>query len=130
MGRAGAYLRWVATMLRAPVSRRKQWVKEIMDGFRSYRSKKSLDKTVPFLSDMLESEFDIVGFVPKMEYIKVDGPKSELEVIWEHPHMNPTLLFKHKTLPVFVVTGPGLRWNDSLLNEVGMRTEGVRGITG
>jgi len=126
-----SYLRWVQTLLRAPESRRKQWVREIIDGFKEYRSGKK-GSTEKYLSEVLESgaEYELVGFVPKIEYLKVEGPQNELECIWEHPHMNPQLLYKHKTLPILIITGPGLRFNDSVLNEIGMRTDGVRGITG
>jgi len=44
--------------------------------------------------------------------------------------MSPNLLYKHKRLPVFIIAGPGLRFNDSVLNETGIDTRGVRGITG
>lgn len=135
-----SYLRWVSTMLKAPEWRRKQWVAEIIEGFREYRPKHMknpndvavVNENREYLSDMLEREklFELVGFVPKIEYIKVEGREDELGVIWEHPHMNPQLLYKHKELPIFVIAGPGLRLNDSVLNEVGMRSDGVRGITG
>lgn len=123
------YLRWVETLLKAPESRRQQWVKEIIDGFKESRTGKK-DPTKKYLSEVLEKEYELVGVVPGIEYIKMSGPKDELECIWEHPHMNPQLLYKHKELPVFIITGPGLRFNDSMLNEVGMRSDGVRGITG
>lgn len=94
--------------------------------------RKNPEKGVVYLSDALESgkDYELVGFIPKIEYIKVEGPKDELGVIWEHPHMSPNLLYKHKHLPVFIVAGPGLRFNDSVLNETGIDTRGVRGITG
>lgn len=125
------YLRWVHTMLKASVERRKQWVDEILNGIRDYRKKGAkADKTIRYLSDVLEKEYLLVGFVPKIEYIKVEGPPDELGVIWEHAHMNPNLLYKHPKLPVFVIAGPGLRFNDSVLNEVGIDTRPVRGVTG
>ena len=151
-----SYLRWVSTMLKAPEWRRKEWVKELINGFREYRipkdnnpaefkdySKKQYDdfdnedyskddKTKKYLSDILEEEKEVylIGFVPKIEYIKVEGRDDELGVIWEHPHMNPALIYKHRTLPYFIIAGPGLRHDDSVLNEIGMRSQKVRGITG
>lgn len=132
MSRGDSYLRWVSTMLKTSVARRKQWVEEILNGFREYRKSKNPEKGVVYLSDALESgkDYEIVGFVPKIEYIKVEGPEDELGVIWEHPHMSPNLLYKHRRLPVFIIAGPGLRFNDSVLNEVGIDSRGVRGITG
>lgn len=118
--------------MKAPESRRKVWVEEILEGFRSYRQKNPKGDTALYLSDMLQNdkEWTLVGFVPKIEYIKVEGRANELDCIWEHPHMNPQLLYKHVKLPVFIIAGPGLRFNDSVLKEVGLHREGVRGITG
>jgi len=126
------YLSWVTTLLKAPESRRKQWVSEILEGFKEYRKKNPKGKTEQYLSDTLEAEkeYELVGFVPKIEYIKVEGRQNELDCIWEHAHMSPQLLYKHKKLPLFIITGPGLRFNDSVLKEVGLRSDGVRGITG
>jgi len=125
------YLGWVGTLLKTPASERREWVKEIIDGFKEYRKGRRNPKQ-KYLSEVLsdKSQWEEVGFVPGVEYIKIDGAEDELNCIWEHPHMNPQLLLKHKTLPVFVIAGPGLRFNDSVLNEKGIRSEGVRGITG
>lgn len=125
------YLSWVKTMLATPAKERKEWVDEIIRGFHDYRGKSKMEnKTQKYLSDVLESDYELVGLVPGIEYIKVDGPQDELECVWQHPHMNPQLLLKHKTLPVFIIAGPSLRFNDSVLVETGARSEKVRGITG
>lgn len=123
------YLRWVETLIKSPESRRKEWVQEILDAIKGERKDKK-DSTQKYLSEVLEKDYYLIGVVPGIEYIKMEGPKEDLECVWEHPHMNPQLLYKHKSLPVFIITGPGLRHDDSVLNEVGMRSDGVRGITG
>jgi len=87
MSRKDAYLRWVSTILRASVSRRKQWVEEVLNGFREYRKSSKSFKGAAYLSDALEAgvHYELVGFVPKIEYIKVEGPTDELGVIWNTP---------------------------------------------
>lgn len=112
MSKLGGYMRWVETMLQVDSAERRHWVNEIIDGFRSLR-KGARDKNVRYLSDVLEeeNEFQLIGFVPKIEYIKVEGPEEHMNVLWEHQHMNPVLLYKHKTLPVLILAGPGLKWD-------------------
>lgn len=124
------YLRWVNTFLATPSEERKSWVEELIQGFRDQRKGKA-SPTMKYLSDVLSDgkEYDLVGVIPGIEYMKVEGPADELNCIWEHPHMNPQLLYKHKKLPVFIIAGPGLRWNESILNESGISDQPVRGIT-
>lgn len=128
------YPRWVKTLLATPEDKRVSWVTEILDGLKEYRTKNP-SKGQKFLSDMIEEgiksgELEIVGFSPGTEYIKETGPADELGCIWTHAHMNPGLLLKHRDLPYLITIGPALRKDTSILNEVGMRNEGVRGLTG
>lgn len=112
MSKLGGYMTWVPVMLKSTVARRKEWIDSIMEAFRSMRPAKS-DESVRYLSDVLSEgkEFHLVGFVPKIEYIKADGPEKHLGVIFEHQHMNPALLYKHNELPVFILTSPGFDWD-------------------
>jgi len=112
MSKLGDYMDWVYVMLKTPIEERRKWVTEIMNGFRALGPKKR-DKSVRYLSDVLseQKEFHLIGFVPKMEYIKVEGPDEQLGVIFEHQHMNPALVYKHNELPVFIIAGPKLNWD-------------------
>jgi len=124
------YLRWVSVLLNSSVSTRKKWVEEILNGIKDYRKGKSADQI--YLSDALESEkdFEKIGFALNMEYIKVEGSKEHLGAVWVHPFANPSLLYKHKKLPVLIIAAPGIRLNESILQEVGLNKSGVHGITG
>lgn len=134
------YLSWVKTMLRSPASRRAQWKQELIDGLKAYRSpKKNPSSDVKYLSEILEKEKDVefVGFTPDIEYIKekmdpeiAGDEQSQLECIWKHDHMNPALLYWVPELHIFIIVGPGLRFNDSVLNEVGMSKQKTKGVNG
>lgn len=120
------YLSWVYTMLSTPVKRRHQWVETIFDGLRSYRNSKRDGAHATYLSDALldSNTWEIIGFVPNVSYVRVDYPKgfegddSMIENIFVHPWGAPTLLCKHRRLPVAIMVGPGMRWNDSVLSEL------------
>lgn len=117
------YLSWVMTMLETPVKNRWRWVEVIIDGIRSYREQHETksDETVQYLSDALldDSTWEIVGFVPNISYVRVDCPDREmLKYIWVHPWGTPPLLLKHKKLPICMIAGPGIRWDDTILREL------------
>lgn len=129
------YPRWVKTLLATPASERLGWVEEIINGLKEYRKKHKLTKDEVYLSEFLtkainSGEYEIVGFSPGTEYIKVEGPEDELNCVWQHEHMNPGLLLKPKHLPILIIVGPALRKDSSILNETGIRRDGVRGLTG
>jgi len=129
------HLKWVRTMLATPVKRRKEWVKTIIDGIRSYRSDDAATKKgAVFLSDMIEDEsvWEIVGFAVNQQYVRVDGDKELLDCVFVHPWGTPNLLLKHKKLPIVITVGPGIRWNESVLQEVkeNQYNDDVVGFTG
>ena len=140
-GQVKEYLSWVTTMLDTPVKKRWEWVNLIIEGIRSYRkeSKSPLSKqdeaTVKYLSDALldDKTFEIVGFAPNISYVRVDAPNRDmLKYIWIHPWGTPPLVLKHRRLPVFLIAGPGIRWNDTILRELkeNGHTDSVIGATG
>ena len=123
------YLPWVALMTKVPKSERLRWVRLVLDGIRSYRSKSEQKST--WLSDVLASgEFETVGFAANVSYVKLDGNATEMSALYVHPWGTPTLLLKHKRLPVTIMASPSMRYDDSLLAEAGNKTPGVKGFTG
>lgn len=131
------YLSWVKTMLASPSWRRTDWRKELIEALKTYRKPRKTPQT-KFISEILESgEAEFVGFTPMVQYIKeVPDPEipgdeqAQLGCIWDHPHANPAMLFWIKDLGVFITVGPGLRFNHSILNEVGMTHVKSKGING
>ncbi len=130
MNEPRTYLGWLPTLLRSSSERRQDWVKKILDGLKSYREGKA--KSATYLSDVIQdkSEFELIGFAVNACYAKVDGPKEMLDAFWVHPWGTPALMYKHKRLPMIVMVGPGIRFNESILQEVGMDDMKVMGITG
>lgn len=63
-------------------------------------------------------KFEVVGIAPSVMYAKIDGREKDLNALWVHPFGSPTLLLKHKRLPVLLMTNPGLRYNESMLSEM------------
>jgi len=80
-----------------------------------------------------ENNLSLVGFVPEITYIKVKGSKEHLETMWEHPFGSPTLLYAHKTLPMLIIAGPDIMFNDSMVKSIksnSSRQGKVLGVTG
>lgn len=114
-------LAWVKTMINSKISRRQEWVKLIIEGLRSYRGASSEDrKGAIWLSDVIQDEtkWEIVGFAVHEAYVRLDGSEEETNCMFIHPWGTPPLLLKHKTLPIVMTVGPGIRWNDSILSEL------------
>lgn len=130
MARVKDFLPWVALMTKLPASERRRWVKTIFDGIKSYRGK-SAQKSV-WLSDMLadSKEFELVGFAANVSYVRLDGNATEMAALYVHPWGTPTLLLKHKTLPVILMASPSIRYDQTLLAEAGNKTGRVKGFTG
>ena len=128
-------LAWVSTFTQLPVSRRKEWVKIILDEIRSYRKDKRPNPEAQYLSDLLsdKSKFELIGISYNMSYIRVDDDdEANLRARFIHPWGGPKLLFKHKKLPILITAGADIRVNDAVTNEVkgNSQVRGIIGITG
>lgn len=127
-------LSWVYTMLRTSGKERKKWKKMILDGIRQTFNPKAKPGETEDLVNLLESsDVEIVGFVPNIQYIRVDGSEDFLKAWWVHP-TQPTLIAKHKRLPLVFLAGPSLRFNETVIKEVnpksGVKEEDLIGFTG
>jgi hypothetical protein len=127
------WLKWFETMTDLPVKSRAAFVDKIIDGLKSYRGKKG-ERGERWLSEFLEdkSQVELIGFAANATYVKVDSEhKDELKAIYVHPWGMPTLMYKHKHLPIVFMVGPGVRFNESVLEEIDKNDEpALRGITG
>jgi hypothetical protein len=117
------YLSWVHTIIHTDEETRWGWVELIMRGFRSYRNGKQgkYVRDKEYLSDALSdpSRFQLVGFAPNIQYVKVEGTEDQLKGVYIHPFGTPQLLYKHRDLPMLIIAGPGIRLDDSILKETG-----------
>jgi hypothetical protein len=143
-------LGWVETMLATPQKERITWVDTILKGIRSNsatyvypQSKnqnpsackstaKELDNLVKYISS---DDFEIMGFAPNIGYLRVRGSKEFLDAWWIHPFSSPTLVVKHKKLPVIMLVGPSIQKDRSTIYEIeahgkDILTNPVEGYTG
>jgi hypothetical protein len=134
MGEVQQSLAWVDTMLMTPQSGRERWVETILRGVESNAaahvfpecqgkgSAKALanaKKQLRALVKMVRSdEFEVMGFAPNVQYLRVKGSKTFLESWWVHPFSSPTLVAKHRSLPVVMLIGPSLQKDRSSIYEV------------
>lgn len=150
---------WVTTILNAPASARKkiksaalegmkffgatwkntdqevegpaQTIKDLLTGDKLKSKDPNVQKLVADL--MKEKAMKFIGFVPEITYIKESGPKDHLETMWEHPFGSPTLLYAHEELPVLIIAGPDIMFNDSMVRSIksnSKRQGKVFGVTG
>jgi len=127
-------LSWTYAMLKSPAKERKTWKKLILDGIRNTFNPKAKKGETEDLVNLLESsDVEIVGFIPNIQYIRLDGSEDFLKAWWVHP-TQPTLIAKHKRLPLIFLAGPSLRFNESTIREVDIKSGVVKddliGFTG
>lgn len=124
------YLSWVDDIINASESDRKRLKEKVLDDIKYYQAKWEKSKSgehklvslnqsaVEWVNELKSGRYDFIGFIPGNIYIKAKGPKAHLDVAWEHEHSAPTLLFYDKRLPRLIITGPNIRFNDSILKEI------------
>lgn len=127
-------LSWVSTMLMSPAGERRKWVKMILKNLRKAFNPKAKEGETEELVNLLESsDVEIIGFAPNIQYLRVDGSENFLKAWWVHPNQ-PTLIAKHKRLPLILLAGPSLRFNETVIKEVnpekGVQEESLVGFTG
>lgn len=139
-------LSWAVTMLDSDEEERAAMVDLIFDSIENFKGgnrSKEGSEAVKFL----KKDCHLIGFVPSTTYImhKPRGAGS-LKSFWEHPFSIPSLLFKHKKLPMLIISNGNLDFDDSrllkmnglnkievdeeLTGEVRFENDEVRGITG
>lgn len=131
------YAEWVYTMIASSIDRRKAWVKDIFNNLRRGVGFKNSSKGALEFTDMLNdrSEFDLIGFSANLHYVKHEkrpgDTEEDLNCVFVHPWATPKLLYKHKTLPLILITGDDLRLDESVLDEDSKNMkQNVRGFTG
>lgn len=121
-------LPWVDTVMNAGSKARTRLKNKILESLKyvgAKWSKSSPKKVLKYDSQMEDlvsllksGDVEFIGFNPIIPYIKEKGPKEDLLAYWNHPHGLPSLLYKHKRLPMLIIASPTIRFNDSLLNEI------------
>lgn len=117
-------LSWFELMLKSPAKERKHWLKTVIAGVRATvmgGKRGKLDrKELSELADFLESrDCEIIGFAPNLQYIRIEGPNELLNNWWVHAFSSPTIVAKHKRLPIVFLVNPSLRLDESTVFELG-----------
>jgi len=113
-------LHWFILLLttKSAKSYRKKMREEVMKGLHGFSLKgekfygKDNEAGIALVKELNEN-FEYMGFTPNVQYIKENE-----EGWWVHPWGTPTLLFKHKKLPIVVMTNPGIRLDSNFLKEM------------
>jgi hypothetical protein len=117
-------LSWVDLLCNLPTHEKKTWIKTLLDGIKSYRKSKSKDDV--YLTEMLEDgEFKCVGFSTAISYITSSTDQNSKGVVFHHPWGTPALIYKHKRLPLVIITSPSLRHDETIDGK-----RNVQGFTG
>ncbi len=135
-------MRWIEIFRNASPQMRRKLRELILDSVKYYGAKwkkksdgnyeiASMDKDSKRLINEIKST-KFVGFVTSVVYMKEKGPQNHLMAEWEHPFGTPNLLYKHPKYPMYLIIGPGLRLNDSVLSEIDANNYSIDtiGITG
>lgn len=67
---------------------------------------------------MLKRDCELVGFGPNLWYAKARGGKADLRDTFIHKWGYPTLVYKHKKMPMTLQVNPGMRKDRMLLAEI------------
>ncbi|NDC48775.1 MAG: hypothetical protein EBZ61_06815 [Micrococcales bacterium] len=127
-------LSWVSTMLMTSGKDRKKWVKIILKNLLTAFNPAARPGETEELVNLLDGpDVEIIGIAPNIQYLRVDGSENFLKAWWIHPNQ-PTLIAKHKRLPLVFLAGPSLRFNETVIKEVnpekGIQEESLVGFTG
>lgn len=132
-------LKWFDLYLKLGSSQRKNIRETVLKSLSEYSAKgegHSDHEAGIQLVKSLKANFDYIGIAPNIMYAKEKGTKDDLKAIWVHPWGVPTLVYKHKKLPMIALVNPGIRYNESFIREMSMNRENLSqlyelaGITG
>jgi len=118
-------LSWTNVVSRMTSKQKSKLASLLIDGIGTQKKTKKPEEV--WLSDFIEGEkeFRVIGFAANAPYINVDRAFGDTKPIWVHPWGIPSLLLKHKTLPVIMMVSPAIRLNENLLGSRNM--EGYTG---
>lgn len=114
------HLSYAKTLSKMDKKEKQALLKLSLDGLRSYR--KENKKKDGWFSDYLESnkDFELVGFALNYSYINLDPKYGDTGPVWVHPWGLPSLLYRHKRNPVYMLTGPAHRLDENILGQTNM----------
>jgi hypothetical protein len=110
---------WFKEVLEMSEKERKELVNEILQAIsREGSLNDKPTKSGLALVKMLKNECELGGFSPNLWYCKHQGKSGELRDTFIHKWGYPTLVYKHKNLPITLQVNPGMRKDQMLLKEI------------
>lgn len=111
-------LDWVKTFIKSTPSQRRQFRDVLIKGLREFKinNENAGEVLVKALND--KSQLEFVGFGVNMSYIFENHAPPYNEAVMVHPFGGPTLIYKYKNFPAYLVTSPSLRHNKSHIAEM------------
>lgn len=111
-------LSWAITTLESSESDRAEIMENVFKSIETFKGGETSPEGRQAVK-MLKEDCKIIGFVPQVTYImhreRGDG---SLDCFWEHPFSMPTILAKHKTLPILIISNGNIDFDDSRLKKM------------
>jgi hypothetical protein len=120
------FLNWCLIFIKSSPQQRKAMKQVLLDGIAEYS-----EEGKKYAKWLESSQCQFIGFAVNVQYIKENGDIKEREALWVHPFGGPVLLYKHKRLPMLIMSSPSLEFNDSHIKKAKMNnyTQTIEGIT-
>lgn len=120
------FLDWCLIFIKSSSSDRKLMRKVLLEGISDYS-----EEGQKYAKWLESSQCEFVGFAINLQYMKESGSKEHLKALWVHPFGGPTLVYKHKRLPMLIVTSPSLEFNTSHIKKAKLNNynDSIEGIT-
>jgi len=114
-------LNWASELLNTSKKTRIKIASQVLHDIARFNSKtgQATPKGIELAKSLLDkSKYELIGFIPFLCYMKVDGTQDEINPLYFHPFGHFTLLLYKKDTCQFVIAAPGLRLNKSYLDDV------------
>lgn len=114
-------LNWAKLLLKSSISFRKDMANTILNDISRFNSTdgKPTKEGLALAKELSDpKKYELIGFIPFISYIKVSGSSEAVKPVYIHPFGHYTLLFYKKKSCELVIVSPGIRFNESYLDQV------------
>jgi hypothetical protein len=112
-------LTWNMTLLKFSEKEREKMIDLVYDSILKFENGVEATQDGIDAVGFLKEECKLVGFAPSINYIMhKERGEGSLECFWEHPFSIPTLAFKHKKLPLVILSNGNIEFDKSKLIQI------------
>jgi len=112
-------LTWNMTLLKFTESERKKMINLVYDSILKFENGTEATQEGIDAVSFLKDDCHLVGISPSITYIMHrERGEGSLECFWEHPFSIPTLAFKHKKLPLIILSNGNIEFDESKLIKI------------